>query len=116
MILIPSAFEPCGLTQLISLRYGTVPIVRPVGGLADTVYDVFYAKHMPENMRNGYYVKEHKEEAVDEAIKRAVDGYWGAWDWWSTQLVPRCMNQDWSWEVSAGKYLDIYHALANVPR
>jgi len=111
MILIPSAFEPCGLTQLISLRYGTVPVVRETGGLADTVHDVAHST-VPEIDRNGFTFRDHNEKAVEIAVGRAVDAYNNGWDWWKGTLVPRVMSQDFSWSRSAQDYLNLYRSLA----
>ncbi|KAI8473263.1 MAG: hypothetical protein J3K34DRAFT_519107 [Monoraphidium minutum] len=107
MILIPSFFEPCGLTQLISLRYGTIPIVNHTGGLADTVRDVADG-NVPEHERNGFVFCGRDEAAVEAAVHRAVDAYYGGTDWWRADLVPRAMRQDWSWSRSAQSYLDLY--------
>jgi len=110
MILIPSAFEPCGLTQLISLRYGTVPVVRETGGLADTVQDVFHSK-LPEDTRNGYVFQGSDNKDVATALSRALEAYQTSWPWWSKVLVPRCMGQYWGWGKSGQAYLDLYVSL-----
>ena len=110
MILIPSQFEPCGLTQLISLRYGTIPVVRETGGLVDTVKDVA-DESIPEHDRNGFTFVDSSEAAVEHAVARAIDTYDESYDWWAGTLVRRAMNQDWSWSRSAQEYLDIYRSL-----
>ncbi|KAG2487464.1 hypothetical protein HYH03_013886 [Edaphochlamys debaryana] len=109
MLLVPSMFEPCGLTQLIALRYGTIPIVRETGGLADTVHDVAHSRR-PEHERNGFTFAAADVPAVETAIGRAIDAYRNGREWWSTQLVPRVMRQDWSWTQSAQRYSEIYQA------
>ncbi|WIA14024.1 hypothetical protein OEZ85_002584 [Tetradesmus obliquus] len=110
VILIPSFFEPCGLTQLIALRYGTIPVVNATGGLADTVRDVSN-ESVPEVERNGFvfYGREHAD--VEGALHRALDAYQHGQQWWREQLVPRAMRQDWSWSRSAHTYLDIYRSI-----
>jgi len=110
-ILIPSFFEPCGLTQLIALRYGTVPIVNATGGLADTVKDVADT-NFPENERNGFVFRGRGECDVEGALHRALDSYYHGPAWWRHELVPRCMRQDWSWSRSAQAYLDLYRSIA----
>ncbi|KXZ52403.1 hypothetical protein GPECTOR_9g447 [Gonium pectorale] len=107
MLLVPSMFEPCGLTQLIALRYGTVPIVRETGGLADTVRDVAHSP-APEHERNGFTFAGTDEPAAQKALQRAIDAYRNGRDWWESELVPRIMRQDWSWTQSAQKYQEIY--------
>jgi starch synthase len=74
MIIVPSLFEPCGLTQLIGLKYGTVPVVRNTGGLADTVFDADYANH-PYHERNGYVFNDFNPQAIESALHRAI-GMW----------------------------------------
>lgn len=110
MILIPSFFEPCGLTQLIALRYGTIPIVRETGGLADTVRDVAHGG-VPEHERNGFTFTGRDGPAVEHALHRALDAYYEAQGWWRGCLVPRAMAQDWSWSRSAQDYLDLYRGI-----
>ncbi|HET6421236.1 MAG TPA: glycogen synthase GlgA [Geobacteraceae bacterium] len=102
MFLMPSHYEPCGLGQLIALRYGTVPIVRKTGGLADTVLDA------RENYRepNGFTFEKYSAEAFWEAITRALDVYGERKKW--EKLVRNGMNDDFSWEASAKKYDDLY--------
>ncbi|KIZ05811.1 hypothetical protein MNEG_2146 [Monoraphidium neglectum] len=107
MILIPSFFEPCGLTQLISLRYGTVPIVNHTGGLADTIRDVA-DQGVPDRDRNGFVFSGRGEAAVEAAVHRAMDAFLKGNEWWRSDLVPRAMQQDWSWSRSAQSYLDLY--------
>lgn len=102
MFLMPSRYEPCGLNQIYSLRYGTVPVVRNTGGLADTVVDV--DKH-PEN-GTGFKFYQYDSQELFETIVRALSWYHKKKDW--QKMMVRCMNQDFSWEVSAAKYLELY--------
>jgi len=101
--LMPSRFEPCGLGQLIAMRYGSVPIVRSTGGLADTVQDYDPAT----GQGNGFAFSEYSEEALLAAVKRAVETY-RVKDAWRT-LMERGMRADFSWQASARKYAELYH-------
>ena len=109
MILIPSVYEPCGLTQLIAMKYGVVPIVRRVGGLADTVFDANYSDR-PFKERNGYTFDDLTVTAQDHAMDRAI-GLWYQYPDYFRQLRVNGMVADHSWGVPAGRYLDIYHHL-----
>jgi starch synthase len=102
MFLMPSQYEPCGLNQLYSLKYGTVPIVRGVGGLEDTIID--YTKS--PDTGTGFKFHAYAKEAMLDAIKRAVTIYQnqGAWQ----VLVKRCMTEDFSWDKSAKEYRELY--------
>jgi starch synthase len=103
IFLMPSRFEPCGLSQMISLRYGTIPLVRSVGGLADTIED-----YNPETDKgNGFSFKPYQAQELFSAIKRAVDMYRLKPELWK-RLVERAMRSDFSWERSAGEYVEIY--------
>jgi starch synthase len=102
MFLMPSRFEPCGLGQLIALRYGTVPIVRRTGGLADTILDY----HSDPARGNGFSFIDYTGEALVDAVVRAVQVYHDRDRW--TGLVQRGMAQDWSWGTSALKYEELY--------
>jgi starch synthase len=101
--LMPSRFEPCGLGQLISMRYGNVPIVRNTGGLADTVQDF----DPTTGKGNGFAFSDYNEEALLAAVKRAVATYRRE-DTWRT-LMERGMRADFSWRASARKYVELYH-------
>ena len=103
MIVVPSRFEPCGLTQMYGLRYGTVPIVRRVGGLADTVRDVADASG------NGFVFDEADAAALLQAIGRAVELFRRRSAW--TPLVQRGMAEDLSWHGPARQYLALYQQL-----
>ena len=105
-LLVPSRFEPCGLTQLIAMRYGAVPIVRETGGLKDTVqpYNMF------ENIGNGFTFDRYESGLLYDAINRAKTLYFEnrkSWD----DMVIRDMNKDVSWEKSAKQYKDMYVGL-----
>ena len=102
-LLVPSRFEPCGLTQLISMRYGAVPIVRETGGLKDTVqpYNVF------ENTGNGFTFDRYESGLLYDAINRAKTLYFENREYWDDMVV-RDMNKDVSWEKSAKQYKDMY--------
>lgn len=103
LFLMPSRFEPCGLGQLISFRYGTVPVVHEVGGLAETVRD-----HGRDGERgNGFSFAEYSAAAFDGTIARAVRTYRAGGKPWS-ELVRRVMREDHSWEASAKRYVDLY--------
>lgn len=112
MILVPSMFEPCGLSQLIAMRYGTVPVVRRTGGLNDTVfdYDIDHGKAEWEGMKpNGFSFDGTDDSAIDYALDRAISL---AYDKPSEfrALQANCMTQDWSWNRPALEYIEIYHA------
>ncbi len=105
MFLMPSRFEPCGLNQLYSFRYGTVPIVRAVGGLADTVVD-FSRERLDAGEATGFVFDPYEAEALVNAVRRAV-GVFEQRDVWR-RLMRNGMRQDWSWERSAGEYIEVY--------
>lgn len=105
MYLMPSRFEPCGLNQLYSLRYGTVPIVRNVGGLTDTVTDTS-AKTLAKGTANGFIVSTDDSLALLKTIKRALRRYRDKTQW--RQLQTTGMQQNFSWQNSAQEYLALY--------
>lgn len=103
MFLMPSKFEPCGLSQIIAMRYGTLPIVRETGGLKDTV--IPYNEFTGEG--TGFSFSNFNGDEMGDAVFRAARLFWdnrGAWN----QLVTQAMSQDFSWTRSADKYLDLY--------
>jgi starch synthase len=102
MFLMPSQYEPCGLNQIYSLRYGTVPIVRGVGGLEDTIRD----NPRDPSDSTGFKFHDYSPEALLAAVERAVEAYRNPEPW--TAMVKRCMNEDFSWEKSAAAYLSLY--------
>ena len=107
-LLVPSRFEPCGLTQLISMRYGSVPIVRETGGLKDTVqpYNLF------DNTGNGFTFDRYESGLLYDAINRAKTLYFESRPYWDDMVV-RNMNKDVSWEQSAKHYKDMYVGLTS---
>ncbi|NJN47150.1 MAG: glycosyltransferase [Candidatus Competibacteraceae bacterium] len=106
MIIMPSLYEPCGLTQMLSLKYGTVPIVRWVGGLADTVFDKDHS-HKPLHERNGYVFTEPDAQGLESAMSRAI-GCWYSYPDDFRQLVINGMRYDYSWNYPGQHYLNIY--------
>jgi len=102
MFLMPSRFEPCGLNQMYSLLYGTVPIVRKTGGLADTVID---SDEFP-NRGNGFVFTDYKAEPLFDTICRALNTYSDRKRW--RKIINRGMKSDFSWEKSARKYIELY--------
>jgi starch synthase len=105
LFLMPSRFEPCGLNQMYSQRYGTVPIVRCVGGLADTVEDASPA-NLGQATASGVVFHEASAAALLQAIIRALDLYQDKPQW--TKIQQTGMNKDFSWKKSGRKYLDLY--------
>jgi len=103
MFLMPSRFEPCGLGQLISLRYGTIPVVRATGGLADTIKD--YSLNTGEG--NGFIFKEYSSKELLKTIDRALDIYIGHPDAWKA-IVQIALKSNYSWSKSAEKYTELY--------
>jgi starch synthase len=103
--LMPSNFEPCGMNQMYSLRYGTIPIVFKVGGLADTIQEI----NIEEGTGNGIVFDKYKAKELVKAIKRALKIYKKTDD--LQTLIPRLMNEDFSWDESTDEYLDIYHKI-----
>jgi len=106
MYLMPSAYEPCGLNQIYSLKYGTVPIVRETGGLKDTIVNLTDAT-LADETATGFSFRVYKSAALLEAIKRALACYTQKKTW--RNLVANCMRQDWSWERAAREYIEIYN-------
>ncbi|MBP1608079.1 MAG: glgA [Acidobacteria bacterium] len=102
MTLMPSRYEPCGLNQLYGMRYGTVPIVRATGGLADTVVNY----EGQENAGTGFSFKDYAAKEMVGAVSRALQVYSNPQQW--EKIVIRGMKEDWSWESSAHKYLELY--------
>jgi starch synthase len=109
MFLMPSKFEPCGLGQLIALKYGTIPIVRATGGLADTVVD----RHDDgkEVNSNGFTFKDYDSGELLMAVKKAVKFYHDKKEW--NKLVKTAMEYDFSWEKSAKSYIALYNRALN---
>ena len=103
MFLMPSKFEPCGLSQIIAMRYGTLPIVRETGGLKDTV--IPYNEFTGEG--TGFSFSNFNGDEMGDAVFRAARLFWDNRDAWD-QLVTQAMSQDFSWTRSADKYLDLY--------
>jgi starch synthase len=106
MILVPSLFEPCGLTQMIAMKYGTVPIVRETGGLADTVFDADYG-HRPFNERNGYVFRDFNFAGLESAMHRAI-GMWYSYPQYFRELMLNGMRYDFSWNHPGRHYLSVY--------
>jgi len=106
MMLVPSQFEPCGLTQLIALRYGTVPVVRTVGGLADTVFDKDHSDR-PLHQRNGYRFDHYDGPGLESALGRAIDCYY-EYPQDFRSLMMNGMRADYSWNQPGEDYLNIY--------
>jgi len=142
LLLHPSLWEPCGLAQLVALRYGCVPLVRRTGGLACTCRDLD-DWHAPLHSRNAFVFDGTRPEDAKVAVERAVRAYIAVVEeegkeekkgenesenesetaalarafeehWWSRELVPRCMRQEWSWARSAREYGELYRRVAGV--
>ncbi len=112
IMLVPSLYEPCGLTQLYALAYGTIPVVRATGGLADTVVDT-----TPDTVRDGvasgFVFEPFDSVALEQALDRALEAYADR-DGWAA-MVRRVMRQDWSWDHAAREYLALYRATVAQP-
>ena len=110
-LLVPSMFEPCGLTQMIAMRYGTVPVVRRTGGLADTVFDVendstrCATAGIPPN---GFVFDGTETRDIDSAVIRALDAFYDRERWESLALVDRAMSCAWGWFEPSKRYEDLY--------
>lgn len=111
LIVAPSMFEPCGLTQMIALRYATIPIVRAVGGLVDTVFDIDYSDQ-PEELRNGFVFHQADEAALESALRRAID-LWRQQPNLFRKLALQGMAYDFSWNKPGADYLRIYEHIRN---
>jgi len=109
MFLMPSQYEPCGLNQMYSMAYGTVPVVRKTGGLADTVIDADDSQESKAQGRpaNGFVFEEFEALAMERAIGRAVDVFCHDKERWRS-LVAAGMERDWSWAASAKEYQLLY--------
>lgn len=111
-ILVPSIFEPCGLTQLTAMRYGSIPVVRKTGGLYDTVFDVDHDKERAQAQGlepNGFNFDGADPAGVDYALNRAISAWYDRRDWFKS-LCKQVMEQDWSWNRPALDYMELYHA------
>ena len=107
LFLMPSRFEPCGLSQMYSLKYGTIPVVRVTGGLADTIVDTT-EETLAAGSASGFTFHEPAPHALSSALKRAV-AYYARPDAW-LRLMKQAMNEDWSWAKSAKQYIELYEA------
>ncbi|KAH0460235.1 hypothetical protein IEQ34_010898 [Dendrobium chrysotoxum] len=111
-ILVPSLFEPCGLTQLVAMRYGSIPVVRKTGGLYDTVFDVDDDKERAQSLGlepNGFSFEGTSSSGVDYALNRAISAWYHSREWFNL-LCKRVMEQDWSWNRPALDYIELYYA------
>ena len=109
IIIVPSLFEPCGLTQMIALRYGSIPLVRKTGGLADSVFDVDNSGE-PLEMKNGFVFETPDAESINKALQRAFSLYKNDKKGWRT-LIANALKCDYSWGSSILKYISIYQNL-----
>jgi starch synthase len=109
MFLMPSLYEPCGLNQIYSLKYGTVPIVRKIGGLADTVQDWFEGKRNGDETGTGFTFYNYNFLALLETVKKAINTFADKKTW--TKIQINGMKEDFSWHTSAVKYLKLYESI-----
>ncbi len=107
IIVVPSNYEPCGLTQMIGMRYGTVPVVRGVGGLVSTVFDWDYDTNHPPEERNGFVFYQTDTRALESAIDRALD-LWYKEQTTFQQLAIQGMEYDYSWHNPGAEYVELY--------
>lgn len=110
MFFIPSYYEPCGLTQMIAMRYGTVPVARATGGIADTVEDYDHLK----SKGNGFLFSGYEPSSLLESVKRALCVYSNSGKW--QDMASEGMKKDFSWKVSAKKYIVLYEGLVKKVR
>ncbi len=110
IFLMPSHYEPCGLNQMYSLKYGTLPVVREVGGLADTVRDI----RDESSEGTGFVFKEYSADALVEALTRAISFYKRVRPW--TGFMKQAMKQDFSWDSSAKQYVALFQQLTGINR
>lgn len=111
-ILIPSCFEPCGLTQMIAFRYGTIPIAHRVGGLKDTIVDPDCSTSSPctpKKEKNGYLFSTFSPSGVQEAIERVEKTFHEDRKQWDS-MIQLSLRTDWSWNKAANQYLELYHS------
>ena len=106
MLVVPSMFEPCGLTPLIAMRYGTIPVVRAVGGMVDTVFDRDFSDR-PDWERNGYVFHQTDNAAIESALDRAF-GLWFDYPGEFRELMLNAMRSDYSWARPGQDYVNIY--------
>ena len=109
VIMVPSRFEPCGLTQLYGLKYGTLPLVRRVGGLADTVVDCSL-ENMADGLATGVVFDTFDDAGISAALRRAFALYKRKADW--KQVQKRAMQQQFGWDAPAVHYATLYATLA----
>lgn len=106
IFIIPSIFEPCGLTQMIAMRYGAIPVARQTGGLNDSVFDVD-DETIPVRFRNGFTFSSPDEQGLNGALDRAIHRYKSSKKGWE-ELVHKVMSMDFSWDSSAAQYEELY--------
>lgn len=111
LFIVPSLFEPCGLTQLISMKYGTIPVVRKTGGLADTVFDVDYSG-LDFAETNGFTFNNPDSQGIDSALDRAIRYWYDQPDLWR-KLMIQTMLMDFSWNKPSEHYLEIYRKITS---
>jgi len=109
MFLMPSRYEPCGLNQLYSLKYGTVPVVRATGGLVDTITDAT-EENLEEGTANGFAFESYDPAELERTLLRALSTYHNQPDVWA-KLITTGMRQDWSWSNSARRYVELYASI-----
>lgn len=114
LFVMPSHYEPCGLNQLYSLRYGTIPVVTATGGLADTVIDTT-AETLANETATGFHLREVSPQGLDEALGRALYLRYHEKKNWNN-LVDRAMSADWSWRKSASQYVELYDNAISLKR
>lgn len=109
MVLVPSMFEPCGLTQMIAMCYGALPVVRKTGGLADTVHDVD-DRGLAEEMKNGFVFEGADNASLERALGRGIDYCKKRPEWWA-EMQEKVMNVDNSWEIAGQNYIRLYRGM-----
>jgi starch synthase len=114
MLVVPSRYEPCGQYQLVGLKYGSVPVVRSTGGLADTVRDA-NRENLGQGSANGFAFADYDVAALEDALRRATALFLQQPDVWA-RLVQTGMQQDWSWSQTAKQYIDFYARLMDERR